>query len=396
MAFAARMLLPDAARAKLRAAWVKQRGTWLREEAGWPFSIPLRPPTQAQVEQDWGRFDAWLRAWRDTALAGDVDYQSVQWTRLGQQRLPESWRLPDAETVAVVLGEGRRWQQVRRRICEAGKRWPDSLALNVRLPKYFDLLADLPEDEFSRLCDVVDWLRLHPHSKLFLRQLPISGIDSKWIESRRQVVADWLAALRELPSGTRFDSLSGLRRAPDRIRLRLLDPELRAAVGGLADIAAPIDQVAALQLPVRSVVMVENLDTGLAFGDLPGTVLVMARGYAVDCIERISWLRDLPLLYWGDLDTHGLVILHRLRQYAPQARSILMDEATLLRQRDLDLCGCEPRQHRAQRLSGLALAEQQLYDALKHHQYSPTNLRLEQERIGWDHAWPRIVAAVAG
>ncbi|MFT4246882.1 MAG: DUF2220 domain-containing protein, partial [Pseudomonas sp.] len=189
----------------------------------------------------------------------------------------------------------------------------------------------------------------------------------------------------------------GLRRAPPRLRLRLLDPALRAAVGGLEDIAAPIEQVAALRLPARCAFMVENLETGLAFADLPGAVLVMARGYAVDCVARIGWLRALPLFYWGDLDTHGLVILHRLRQYAPQAQALLMDEATLSRYLALDLCGSERRPHRAQRLSGLHPHEQQLYDGLKRGGFDGRiGVRLEQERIAWDEAWPQLLAAATG
>ncbi|MCD7100164.1 DUF3322 and DUF2220 domain-containing protein [Stenotrophomonas sp. MMGLT7] len=391
MAAAAPMLLPDDALAVLRGIWRRRRGDWLLGGGEWPLPIPLRPPTQEQAEQAWTRFGQWLRAWQDEARPGTVQPRTLRWSRLGEQRLPQNWQLPDADTVADLLGEGARWRQACRRSGELRRRWPEAVALHARLPRHFDLLADLPEDDHLRLMAVLDWLQRHPRSDLFLRQLPIAGIDSKWIEPRRQVLADWLAALRGLPPGSGFERLSGLRRAPGRLRLRLLDPALRAAVGGLEDISAPIGQLAALRLPARRVVMVENLETGLAFDDLPGTVLLMARGYAVDCIERIGWLRELPLLYWGDLDTHGLVILHRLRQYAPRARTVLMDEATLLRYRAL--CGSEPRQHRAQRLSGLNAEEQHLYDALKRHRFG-LNLRLEQERIAWDDAWPRIQTAV--
>lgn len=345
------------------------------------------------MEADWPRFDDWLAAWRRTALPGEVKRNPVNWSRLGRQDLPDSWCPPDLEAAAMLLGEGVRWRQARRRVRQLRARWPQAEALHARLPRRYDLLADLPEADFARLLAVLEWLLAHPGNGLSLRQLPIAGIDSKWIEPRRQVVADWLSALRGLPPGGALECVAGLRRAPARIRLRLLDPRLRAAVGGLEDIHAPIEQVAALRLPAQRAFMVENLETGLAFGDLPGAVLVMARGYAVDCVERIGWLRALPLFYWGDLDSHGLVILHRLRQYAPQARTLLMDEATLRRHLELDLCGSEPRQHRAQRLSGLHPDEQRLYDLLKQGGLGRTNLRLEQERIAWDDAWRHLVAA---
>lgn len=272
--------------------------------------------------------------------------------------------------------------------------WPQAAGLAARLRRQFDLLADAPEPEFQRLLAVVDWLHAHRDSGLFLRQLPIAGIDSKWIELRRGVVADWLAGLRGIAEPRGFDSLSGLRRAPDRVRLRLLDPDLRARLGGLEDLQAPIAQIAALRLPVRRVLIVENRETGLACADLPGTLLLMARGYAVDYVRAIDWLRDLPLYYWGDIDTHGLAILHRLRRHAPRTVALLMDEATL-RATPADLWGHERRQHRAQRLEVLTVAEQALYTGLRSGRFGPAP-RLEQERIAWDYAWPRLRAALAG
>jgi hypothetical protein len=392
MARATAMLLPDAALAALRAQWRLHRGAWLLGEAA-PQPVALRMPTQAQASAGFEAFGAWLRAWRATALPGQVQMREVKWPQLGPQRLPSAWQV-SADEAALALGEQPRWQRARQRCAVLLARWPQAAALAARLRRQFDLLADAPESEFQRLLAVVDWLHAHPHSGLFLRQLPIAGIDSKWIELRRGVVADWLAGLRGIAEPRGFDSLSGLRRAPDRVRLRLLDPALRARLGGLEDLQAPIAQIAALRLPVRQVLIVENRETGLACEDLPGTLLLMARGYAVDYVRSIDWLQELPLYYWGDIDTHGLAILHRLRRHAPRTVALLMDAATL-RATPSDLWGHERRQHRAQRLEALTAAEQALYTDLRSGRFGPAP-RLEQERIAWDYAWPRIRAALAG
>ncbi|WP_369941943.1 Wadjet anti-phage system protein JetD domain-containing protein [Xanthomonas medicagonis] len=392
MARATAMLLPDAALAALRAQWRLHRGAWLLGEAA-PQPVALRMPTQAQASAGFEAFGAWLRAWRDTALPGQVQMREVKWPQLGPQRLPCAWQV-GADEAALALGEQPRWQRARQRCAVLLARWPQAAGLAARLHRQFDLLADAPESEFQRLLAVVDWLHAHPHSGLFLRQLPIAGIDSKWIEPRRGVVADWLAGLRGIAEPRGFDSLSGLRRAPDRVRLRLLDPELRARLGGLEDLQAPIAQIAALRLPVRQVLIVENRETGLACADLPGTLLLMARGYAVDYVRAIDWLQEVPLYYWGDIDTHGLAILHRLRRHAPRTVALLMDAAAL-RATPSDLWGHERRQHRAQRLEALTAAEQALYTDLRSGRFGPAP-RLEQERIAWDYAWPRIRAALAG
>ncbi|PPU98018.1 hypothetical protein FZ025_07190 [Xanthomonas hyacinthi] len=384
------MLLPDAALAALRGQWRLHRGAWLLGEAA-PQPVTLRMPTQAQASAGFDAFGAWLRAWRATPLPGQVEWREVKWPQLGAQCLPQAWQV-SADEAALALGEQPRWQRARQRCAVLLARWPQAAGLAARLRRQFDLLADAPEPEFARLLAVVDWLQAHRNSGLFLRQLPIAGIDSKWIEPRRGIVADWLAGLRDSAEPRGFDSLSGLRRAPDRVRLRLLDPMLRAQLGGLEDVHAPIAQIAALQLPVRQVLIVENRETGLACEDLPGTLLLMARGYAVDYVRAIDWLQGLPLYYWGDIDTHGLAILHRLRQHAPRTVALLMDAATL-RDTPSELWGHERRQHRAQRLDALTTAEQALYTDLRSGRFGPAP-RLEQERIAWDYAWPRIRAAL--
>lgn len=87
---------------------------------------------------------------------------------------------------------------------------------------------------------------------------------------------------------------------------------------------------------------------------------------------------------------HGLASLGRLRGYLPRLRSLLMDEGTLLAHRAL--CVDEPDPHRAERIGHLDAREQALYSDLRGDRWG-VRLRLEQERIGWNHAWPRILAA---
>lgn len=404
------MLEPEALRIRLHTAWARNRHNWLIGGGEWPLAYSTKPPTEAQAQQQWGVFDAWLTRWRGQTGFGSVEYVERSWPRLGAQRLPQRWLFASPQEVAAELGEAGRWQQARSRferlVVRFGRqaqpvsdgaggeaapvelaRWPQTLS------RSFDLLADLAEHDFDRLVMALDWLLQHRDSGLYLRQVPIAGIDSKWIEPYRGVLGSWLAALSDTDQTQGFHAASGLRPMPDRIRLRLLDPALRAMVGGLADIAAPWDAVAGLNLPVRRAVIVENLATGLAFGDLPGTVVFMARGYAVEPFADIAWLRDVPVYYWGDIDTHGLAILDRLRGYLPQVRSIMMNEDTL--RQFHDLCVEEATPSQAVELTRLNEAESILYAALRSGSHG-LRRRLEQERIAWDWAWRRVIEAVDG
>ncbi len=67
--------------------------------------------------------------------------------------------------------------------------------------------------------------------------------------------------------------------------------------------------------------------TGLAFDDMPGTVVFMALGYSVDLLAHVPWTSTARCLYWGDIDTHGFAILQRARACFPRLESVLMDLA---------------------------------------------------------------------
>ena len=391
---------PEALLARVRTSWVRHRHAWLAGEGRWPLEFPVGTPTQAEVAANWSGFDAWLRRWREHRGAGQVRYIDRSWSKLGQQQVPRCWSFDAPESVAEALGEAERWIRASRRYGQ----WMDQFALTEShqaetaaqgdgspvakvLSRSFDLLADLDEGDFVRLTDVLAWLLANPDSGLYLRQLPIAGVDTKWIEPYRGVLADWLAALRGIEPTAGFHAIAGLRPVPDRIRVRLLDPILRSAVGGLEDIASPLPAIAALPVQATRVFIVENLATGLAFSDLPGAAVFMARGYAIDVIDQIPWLRGLPIAYWGDIDTHGLAILDRLRSRLPQVQSLLMDEATLLRFRNLWVEEAKPA--RVPYLPNLTPVEAKLYAGLRCGAYG-TRVRLEQERIPWDWAWNNV------
>ena len=132
--------------------------------------------------------------------------------------------------------------------------------------------------------------------------------------------------------------------------------------------------------------VVENLQTALAFEDLPGTLLVMGGGFSVTELGQIPWMVNLPILYWGDIDTSGLAILNALRNHHPQTASVLMDEETFLT--FATLWTEEPLQNRGA-LDALTPPELAMRQRLLDHPLmdGQPSSRLEQERIPWDFAW---------
>jgi hypothetical protein len=355
----------------------------------WPLTVPLGVPTEQAARNRLDAALAWVRTWQSWRGAGSLQWTERQWRTLGTQRMPALLRLESPRDVAAWLGEVERWDRASRRQDEMGRRWP---VLMGSLGHLFDVLADYSDPDFERLIATLAWLERHPGSGLYLRQLPIPGLDTKWIETRKMVFAELLCRVTDRADAPGdFYTLCGLRRPPLRLRMRVLDPALRARVGGLGDLTVPIEELEQLDLAPKRVVIVENLQTGLAMQDLSGTVVFMALGYGVDLLARVSWIGNASCFYWGDIDTHGFAILSLLRGRLPTVRSLFMDKSTLLSHHAL--WTSEAGQHSAQELPHLEPAEQALYRELKLHELGPA-VRLEQERISWEIAWPALIGVL--
>jgi hypothetical protein len=381
------LLLPEAVRESIARRYQRRRHNWLTGEGDWPIDLPLGSPDEREAQRQPDAVRAWIAAWSAWSGAGELVWRERRWRTLGMQSLPERLLLHDPASAAAWLGEGQRWQRASARHRRLTARWPE---LGPHLARYFDLLADWDVAEIQRLEDLVAWLDANPLSNLYARQLPVAGIDSKWLEGRKMLIADLVATLKADDGGDLdFYRLCGLKPLPHIVRLFILDQGLRQRTGGLRDISARPEELATLDLPASRVYIVENLQTGLAFEDHPGSVVFMGLGYGVGALARLPWVMRAQCTYWGDLDTHGLAILSRARLKLPQLESALMDEHTLLCHRDLWVS--EQPQYAAPELPLLTPTEQSLYSGLKQQRWG-VNIRLEQERIAWNYAWNVLVA----
>lgn len=360
-------------------------------EGTWPLQISLGTPTEKDATEDASVVRAWVSSWAAWKNVGEVSREVRKWARLGAQELPVALTVSNAEDVAALVGQAPRWTRAKERHAQMIGKWPQ-LADGGALAARFNVLADYSEVDFSRLTALLHWLVLNPASNVYLRQLPVEGLDTKWAEQRIGVITGLLKDIKQDKSDGNFHEICGLLRPPHRIRIRLLCPELRKLVGGLHDFEAPIEDIAALKIRPSAAVIVENLDTGMALPDIAGTVGVMKLGNAVSALGAVPWLQGINAVYWGDIDTHGFAILDRARKALPQLRSVLMDEATTLRYPNL--WGTEPAQTTNFALENLNEHELAIYTELKANTWGQ-KVRLEQERLPWEKCLEVLKAALS-
>jgi hypothetical protein len=377
-----KLLFPEDVRDFFIRRFNNQHRKWLAGEGAWPLQVSLGVPTEQDMTANSAAIRERVGAWQAWKGVGKVRWEERQWPRLGTQTLPVQFELSSAEEVAFIAGQTKRWATAVSRYAQMVENWP-ALAGNSALQNKFNVLADYSAVDFARLVALLRWLDSNPRSNMTLRQLPVEGLDTKWIETRTAVVTGLFKEIRGVQSEGDFFDVCGLRKPAHRIRIRILCPILRGKVGGLCDIEAPVDELALLPISPSRAIIVENLDTGLALPDIPSTVAVMKLGNAVGALAALPWLGDTRAVYWGDIDTHGYAILNRARQALPIIKSVLMDEATLLAHRPL--WGQEPIQCSELELSALDERETAVYRGLRANSWGQ-KVRFEQERVPWDEA----------
>ncbi len=375
---------PQDLKAQLLRLW--ERGDLLREAvaatSGFPLRLKLKGPSPADLTT---RFDA-VRAWAEEL--GSVTHCRIE--RLerrhrvqGSQSLPDKAWLDTVEDALLWLGKRREWQRFSALAAQTRKELPCLLPwLEKRPLQALELAEDWP-----RLLAVVAWRLKHPSPGIYLRQVDIPGVHTKFIESRRGVLAELLdlALPAEEIDATKtgagqFAGRYGFRDKPLRIRFRLLDPALRQiAALEQPDVTMDAASFHRLDLGDIRVFITENSTNFLAFPAMRRSIVIFGGGYGWEAMADSPWLSRCPIYYWGDIDTHGFAILDTLRSHFPHVVSLLMDRATLEAHRAF--WGSEEKPELAD-LPRLTAEEGAVYDDLR-DQRLRAGLRLEQEFIGY-------------
>jgi hypothetical protein len=343
---------PAEVRAWLDKKW--QSGTLLTafaEDRGWePLSVPLRGPAAGEIAerlaevQDWAA--EWTRAGSGTSSPLRVEYKRIGGRQVGTNMIPCRAWIDGYDQAWELLGVRAQVRRFRILADATAASCPRLLPWLTRRPMQLLKLAD----RWDKLLATVRWIDERQSPGMYLRQVDVPGVDTKFIERHRGVLAE-LLDLQLVPGrfdagATDFAARYRFRRKPGYVRFR------SPGFAGFTELSVRADEFAAPPPETRRAYVVEN---------------------------ELAWLRDLDLVYWGDIDTHGFVILNRLRHRFRHAHSMLMDRATLLAHRDHWVTEPHPT---AASLDCLDASETELYRDLIDGALGPS-VRLEQERISF-------------
>jgi len=375
---------PADLRAQVQKLWDRGEilATLVAGEPLFPKRLALKGPTSAEVADHFDEARAWIGELRMMPHCR-IEMREFRHRVFGANAVPQEAWIDTIQDALALIGKLRDSVRFTALIEATRKREPRLLDWLAKRPLHALELAD----QWRLLLDIVAWLHAHPRPGVYLRQVDIPGVHSKFVEAHRGVLVELLdialppEAIDATASGmSQFAKRYGFRGKSLRIRLRALDPEHALLPGALVqDVTLDAESFARLDPGVARVFVTENEINFLAFPQVSNSLVIFGAGYGFEMLSNARWLSRCRIHYWGDIDTHGFAILDQLRARFDHVESFLMDRNTLLSFKAL---WDEEENPTLRELPRLNPEERALYDDLRDNRIR-RHLRLEQEKVGF-------------
>lgn len=380
------MITPTEIRLKAERQYTAFLQNWLRGETFQPLSWPAGRPSSDFATM---RAEVQLLQTGEKSSAGPgyrIESQVLQTRALNTQTLPVRVWLDSPADFLRVIEKDEEFASFSQDVALLHAHIPQLAGWAERFPrKLLDYHAS-----WEGLLLVCRYFLQHPRPGLYIRELPIN-VHTKFIEQHQGILRELLDYL--LPAETvrldapTFQQRYGLREEEPMARIRFLDEQLRRRYTlPCNDLSIPCSQLAEIDFSGQTCIITENKMTFLTLPLLPGVFAILGGGFQVSNLAAIPWLKNCPIIYWGDLDAQGFQILSQLRSIFPHVNSLMMDEATLQAFAEFRVPGtlCRVRQ-----LPHLTEDEHCLFVQL-----AEETIRLEQERISQKYALEKLRACL--
>jgi len=363
--------------AKAKNVYPRFLAEWIRgaDADFFPYRIP------ANLDRDVQNVSAtitasenlWSKSKGERGWGYTVHRETIRSRDFGTNQFPKAITIDTRDDLLRLAKKTKDFaatQVVVERVRSELPRLDEWLTKNVRtLPRY--------AEPIEGLIDVARFFMNNPWPDCYARQIPVA-VDTKFIERNKSVLHQWLDLL--LPDSaidvneSTFARRFGLRDGQPHRGVRILDEQLAEDLGlPFPELSLPIRSIATLPVRDATVVIMENDLNLFTMPPFPRGIGLRGDGKAVTRLEPIKWLQTNRVLYWGDIDIDGFLILASLRRLVPHLESIMMDRATFEQHRSLAGKGNGSSPPLP---ANLTPAEADVYAAC-----AEGNLRLEQEKI---------------
>lgn len=316
------MKSPDALAAQLIRQWHRadHREHLLLDPQAWPRTVAIGGPTASVFTQQTVMVREHIARWRAVSV-GEVQWQDVTFRSAAEPvSLPQHWLLRSPEEFSDATGDAQVQLELQRLRYMLGRIDSRFHSLLVRQRA---LWRDRNDAEVIQATVLANALEPGIAAGRPLRALALAGIDSKFMERHRALVA----ALLDI----RFDGqaselgLSSFLDAADEGQHWLLVVPLSPGLLPFAQQRVRAHELRDTPLPAKRILLIENDRCLHLLPELPDTIAVLGSGLDLAWLSA-EWLRERHLGYWGDMDTWGLRMLACARELQPQLEPLLMDQ----------------------------------------------------------------------
>jgi hypothetical protein len=397
-----------------------------------PLVVPLKPPRGNAAIQNIGHFQNFVSSWKsfsqdsingagqergDSKSKGfEVVWEKRNFRSLAVQDVPTHLNILDIGSLACILGSDEErqlqdWLSKIRYIFE-------SLSSQSYLPQsqshqassyegisshgnsdqnLFQALIDqletldgFEQDDLELLVRLLPQLQKGMGQGCYLRALPVTFVDTKFIEKNLRIIESVVTALvdRSVKDTGLMSWLDCKEKPRDWLLVKPLCQETRSLLGGLPLLRLSSDTLQDFELPARNILVIENEQSCLALNDVHNTIAVSGGGKNVSWMKA-GWLAHKNVGYWGDIDSEGLAILSDARSRLSSITPLMMDELTV--KTFAERMVPEPDSVSKDPVA-LTETELALFKGLRADQYA--DKRLEQERLPMEYVAQHIDAWV--
>ncbi len=154
-------------------------------------------------------------------------------------------------------------------------------ALYRALVRRLEQLENLTEYDSQLLAMVIPQLDEGMGGGCYLRALPLNGVDTKFVETQHVLVSQLLDVVHDgalSEAGGLYPWLGCQENPRGWLVVKPLCARTRAALGGLSVLQLPVQDILDRGLPAKRILVVENLQSGLALPELPDTIAIAGGG----------------------------------------------------------------------------------------------------------------------
>ena len=319
-----------------------------------PLEVPLKPPKGNAALQNMSHFQKFVTSWKAFSKDGCVyegkgcvvRWESRTFRSLSEQEIPTHLSITDIASLAGLLGSNEErqlseWQSkiqyvfdslssgLNQNIDGSNKTIRDQ-ELFLALITHLEALDNFSQSDLELLCKLIPQLQQGIGEGCYLRALPVTFVDTKFIEKNLRIIESIAAAhidsaAKDIGLMTWLDCRE---KSKDWLLVKPLCEETKKLLGGMPLLRLSSDTLLEFELPANNVLVIENEQSCLALRNVPNTISVSGGGKNVSWMKA-EWLARKNVGYWGDIDSEGFSILSDARSKLSSITPLMMDELTV-------------------------------------------------------------------